>query len=59
MKIGSRLACDKCGRIESPKLRVLPNPNDQSKHLCETCKQKLYYQNIEAVAKERDSTRML
>ena len=59
MKVGNRLACDTCGKIESPKIKVYPDPSDSSRHLCETCKEKLYYQNIEAVAKKRDSSRML
>ena len=52
-KIGKRLACDKCGRIESSKLKVYPlvNPTEKMNHLCENCRQQLYYDNITVVTK--------
>ncbi len=59
MKVGKRLACDKCGRIETPKITVHIHPSDPSKHLCDNCKQTLYYQSIEAVAKKSDTSKML
>ena len=59
MKVGSRLACDKCGRIESSSLKVYTDPSNATKHLCEHCKQTLYYQKVANVAKKSDSTRML
>ncbi|MHA2225843.1 MAG: hypothetical protein ACXAC8_11600 [Candidatus Hodarchaeales archaeon] len=58
VQIGNRIACDKCGRIQSSKLKIFPESSDTSKHICERCKQTIYYQNIEAVAKTKDSTSM-
>ncbi|WP_455143820.1 hypothetical protein [Candidatus Hodarchaeum mangrovi] len=52
-KIGNRLACDKCGRIESSKLKVFPlvKPTEKMNHICENCRQQLYYDNITVVTK--------
>jgi hypothetical protein len=52
MRIGSRSACDTCGRVESPNLQVFPHPTEANNHLCESCKQDLYIlENISAVAR--------
>ena len=59
MKIGKRLACDKCGRIESPTLEVLPHPTEIDKHLCEVCKVDLHYDQISTTALKSDNRQML
>ena len=59
MKIGSRCACDTCGRVETPKLQVFPHLSKKNSHLCETCKQELYYENISAVARKNDNRKMV
>ncbi len=57
MKVGSRLACDKCGRIESSSLKVFLDPYKKEQHLCEYCKQKAYYEQIPNVPKKTDIAR--
>ncbi|MHA1969722.1 MAG: hypothetical protein ACW964_18245 [Candidatus Hodarchaeales archaeon] len=52
MKVGNRLVCDKCGRIESPKLKVQPNPTDSSRHLCDECRKVAYSQNFPSIQNE-------
>ncbi len=52
MKVGNRLSCDKCGRIESSKLKIHPNPTDSSKHLCDECKKVMYSESFPAIKSE-------
>ena len=59
VKIGKRFACDKCGKVESSKLQVTPHPSEENKHLCEICRQDLYYENISTVARKNDNRRMI
>ena len=59
MKVGKRLACDKCGRVESSQLAVAAHPTEQDKHICEACKQDLYYSNISTTARKKSNSRML
>ena len=59
MKVGKRLACDKCGRVESSKLVVTAHPTEENKHICESCKQNLYYNNISTTARQKNNSKML
>ena len=59
VKIGKRYACDKCGKVESAKLQVTAHPTEQNKHLCEICRQDLYFENISTVARKNENRRMM
>ena len=59
MKIGNRCACDTCGRVESPKLQVFAHPSEPNSHICESCKQDLYLENISAVSRKNDNRKMV
>jgi len=52
MKIGNRLACDKCGRLESSKLKIHTNPAESSKHLCEECNKIVYSESFPLIQRE-------
>ena len=53
MRIGKRLACDTCGRIESSKVIVSQNTSDPAKHICEECRLvSLSHEIISSLAKE-------
>ena len=59
MKIGSRSACDACGRVESPNLQIFPHPTESNNHICEPCKQDLYFENVTAVARKNDNRKLI
>ena len=59
LKIGKRLACDECGRVESSKLTVAAHPTEPDRHICEGCKQDLYYNNISTTARKKSNNRMI
>ena len=55
MRIGKRLACDACGRIESAKVIVTENTADSSKHICEECRLvSLSHEIISSLAKKEE-----
>ena len=59
MKIGQRLSCDQCGKVGSSKLTVTAHPTEQGRHICEDCKQDLYYDNISTTARKKSNSRMI
>ncbi len=59
MKLGNRNVCDTCGRIESNKLKIYEHPNDKNKHLCDPCKQEVYFENISAIAQKKNNQKMI
>ncbi|MHA2096490.1 MAG: hypothetical protein ACW98F_17865 [Candidatus Hodarchaeales archaeon] len=59
MKLGRRTVCDTCGRVESEKLKIYEHPTEKNKHLCDPCKQDVYFENISMIAKQKDNRRMI
>jgi hypothetical protein len=53
MRIGKRLACDTCGRIESSTVIVSQDTSDSNKHICEECRLvNLSHELISSLAKK-------
>ena len=52
LKVGNRLVCDQCGRIESSKLKIHANPSDNSRHHCDECKKVAYSQTLPPIQNE-------
>ena len=59
MKLGKRTVCDTCGRIESENLKIYDHPTEKDKHLCDPCKQDVYFENISVIAKQKDNRQMM